>query len=67
MLPVLFFTNTKLLKNLYIFCNNAYFLYFYIYGNYSLNDNKQKLETIDEKFNIKVVSPNFKLEYGLRY
>ena len=66
MLPALFFTNTKLLKKFIYFLSIILsFFILYIYGNYSLNDNKQKLETIDEKFNIKVVSPNFKLEYGL--
>ena len=37
----------------------------FIYGNHSINKNKSNLKTVDEKFNIKVISPNFKLEYGL--
>ena len=66
MIPVLFLTNINLLKKLlYFFSIIVIFFLFYIYGNYSLNHNKQKLEEIDEKFNIKVISPNFKLEYGL--
>ena len=67
MLPALFFTNTYLLRKfLYFFSIILTFFIFYIYGNYSLNHNKQKLEAINDKFNIKVVSPNFKLEYGLK-
>ncbi len=37
----------------------------YIYGNHSINLNKKNLKNIENKFNIKVISPNFKLEYGL--
>ena len=38
---------------------------FYIYGDHTLNQNKKFLEKIDKKFNVKVISPNFELEYGL--
>ena len=66
MIPALFLTNIKLIKKLiYFFSIIVIFSLFYIYGNYSLNHNKQKLESIDKKFNIKAISPNFKLEYGL--
>ena len=66
MIPALFLTNIKLIKKLiYFFSIIVIFFLFYIYGNYSLNHNKQKLEAMDKKFNIKVISPNFKLEYGL--
>tara|TARA_B100000767_G_scaffold273356_1_gene303218 strand:- start:345 stop:1850 length:1506 start_codon:yes stop_codon:yes gene_type:complete len=37
----------------------------YIYGNHSINQNNILLKSINKKFNIKVVSPNFDLEYGL--
>ncbi len=37
----------------------------YIYGNHSINLNKKNLKNIENKINIKVISPNFKLEYGL--
>ena len=37
----------------------------YIYGNHSINQNKNFLESIPEKYYIKVISPNFDLEYGL--
>ena len=38
---------------------------FFIYGNHSINKNNLRLNTENEKFNIKVISPNFELEYGL--
>ena len=41
------------------------FFMFYIYGNHSINQNNLFLKSKIERFNIKVVSPNFDLEYGL--
>ena len=38
---------------------------FYIFGNYSINQNKNIIPSIKNKIYIKVISPNFKLEYGL--
>ena len=38
---------------------------FYIYGNYEINKNKKILQTEKEKVNVKIISPNFDLEYGL--
>jgi len=37
----------------------------YIYGNHSINQNQYFLDNIDKKINIKVISPNFELNYGL--
>tara|TARA_B100001057_G_scaffold16514_1_gene15457 strand:- start:1044 stop:2606 length:1563 start_codon:yes stop_codon:yes gene_type:complete len=37
----------------------------YIYGNYEINKNKKRLNSADQRIFIKVVSPNFDLEYGL--
>ena len=41
------------------------FFSFYIYGNYSINQNQNFIKNLDEKFNIKVISPNFEIEYDL--
>ena len=38
---------------------------FYLYGSHSINQNKKILNSAVDKFNIKVISPNFKLQYGL--
>ena len=35
---------------------------FYIYGDHSINQNKKIVKLSEQKFNIKVISPNFKLE-----
>ena len=39
----------------------------YIYGNFAINKNKGLLNSLSNKnkFNTKIVSPNFKLKYGL--
>ena len=37
----------------------------FIYGNHTINQNKEKLLIKKEKFNIKVISPNFELKYNL--
>ena len=37
----------------------------YISGNYAINENKNFLKTINEKINVKIISPNFELEYGV--
>ena len=37
----------------------------YIYGNFKINKNNNFLKTIDEKVLVKIVSPNFDLEYNL--
>ena len=67
MLPAILFFNISRLKNI-----NYFFLLFsililglYIYGSYEINKNKNFLKTINEKINVKIISPNFKLEYGL--
>ena len=49
---------TFLLICLFIFC-------LYIYGNYEINKNNKLLEQTNEKFFVKVISPNFELKYGL--
>ena len=38
---------------------------FYIYGSYEVNKNQNYLKSINKKVNVKIISPNFKLEYGL--
>ena len=37
----------------------------YIYGSYEINKNKKILGKINDKTYVKVISPNFNLEYGL--
>ncbi len=66
MLPAIFFFKITLAKKLFCISIVPITLFaFYIYGNYSINQNQKKLNKIEKKYNIKVVSPNFQLEYGL--
>ncbi len=62
---VLFFKINLLKKILNLFLIIFAILMLYIYGNHSINSNKKKLELVDQKFNVKVISPNFELEYNL--
>ena len=52
-------------KILYSFCLILFFIFFYLYGNYSINQNQKDIISLNDKFNIKVISPNFDLKYGL--
>ena len=62
---VIFFKINKSKKILSIILAPFVLFLLYIYGNYSINLNQKKILSVEEKFNIKVVSPNFKLEYNL--
>ena len=66
MLPAVFFVNFNFIKKAYTFLVLIMILFlFYIYGSHTINLNHKKNKIIQDKVNIKVVSPNFKLEYGL--
>ena len=65
-LPVILFFKINIYKKFFSFIILILIIFSsYIYGNYSINQNKIFLKSSDEKINIKVVSPNFDLEYGL--
>ena len=65
-LPVLILFKVSKIKKL---VNIALYFFFiltlYVYGNYEINKNKKVLETSVEKINVKIISPNFDLQYGL--
>ena len=66
MLPSVFFFKLNFKKKfLLISIGSLIFFSFFIYGNYSINKNNLYLKNTNEKFNIKIISPNFDLEYGL--
>jgi apolipoprotein N-acyltransferase len=66
MTPAILFFNIKLSKKFLLLIILALVLFIlYIYGNHSINKNKFFLKSNINKFNIKVVSPNFNLEYEL--
>ncbi len=66
MMPSIFLLNISFNKKIFSLILAIFVLFIlYIHGDHTLNQNKKYLEQIDEKFNIKIISPNFKLEYDL--
>ena len=66
MLPASFLFKTSFIKK----CINFIYILIisfllYIFGNYTINQNQQKILKENDKFNIKVISPNFKLKYNM--
>ena len=67
MLPAVFIFRLNLTKKIFVFFFVLLsLLSLYIYGNHSINLNKKNLNEVNEKFNVKVISPNFELKYGLQ-
>ena len=66
MIPaVIFFRISNIKKFLILSLISIIFLFSFIYGETTINKNQKILTSINTKFNIKVISPNFELEYGL--
>ncbi len=66
MLPAVFFLNLNFTKKIYFFLVLIITIFLlYIYGSYSINLNKKELQANTNKINVRVVSPNFDLEYDL--
>ncbi len=65
-LPVIIFLNiSKVRKMIIIFLIGLFILGLYIFGSFIINKNNKFVSTVGEKILIKIVSPNFDLEYGL--
>tara|TARA_B100000242_G_C43036940_1_gene483462 strand:- start:65 stop:1624 length:1560 start_codon:yes stop_codon:yes gene_type:complete len=65
-MPAVFFLKFKLKYKLGIILLIIFsFFSLYIYGNHSLNENNSQKKLNEDKFNIKIISPNFELKYGL--
>ena len=65
-LPAVLFYKFSTIKKFFLLSLTAVVvLALYIYGNSELNKNKNYLKTINKKINVKVISPNFELEYDL--
>ena len=62
---IIFFKINNIKKTISIVGLFATILCFYIYGNYEINKNKKFLKGINDKIYVKIISPNFDLEYGL--
>tara|TARA_B100001564_G_scaffold340842_1_gene334879 strand:- start:850 stop:2409 length:1560 start_codon:yes stop_codon:yes gene_type:complete len=64
--PIIIFFEIGKIKKLFSLAALSFIiLSLYIYGNYEINKNKIFLENINEKIYVKIISPNFNLEYGL--
>ena len=67
-LPIIFFFRISKAKKLIIVLIKLLFiLSLYIYGNYEINKNKKTLKSVKEKIYVKIISPNFDLQYGLSF
>jgi apolipoprotein N-acyltransferase len=65
-IPIIFFLNINIIKkSLIISCFLAITFALYLYGDFVINKNKKLIDEADKSIYIKVVSPNFELEYGL--
>ena len=66
MLPTFILLKMKLTKKIVLlFFIPLIYLVLYLYGDFSINQNKEFLQSYKIKYKIKIISPNFKLEYGL--
>jgi len=64
--PIIFFFKiTKIKKVISLILIFSIILSLYIFGNFEINKNKKFLENSNEKVYVKIISPNFDLEYGL--
>ena len=65
-LPILLSFKISAVKKILSFTLSIFIILgLYIYGNFEKNKNIKLLETANKKIYVKVISPNFKLEYGL--
>ena len=62
---ILFYRFSLAKKTFIIFLTAILVLGLYIYGSYQINKNKIYLKTIQEKINVKIISPNFEIKYNL--
>jgi apolipoprotein N-acyltransferase len=67
-LPAAIFLKNQTIKKLCIFISaSVLILGLHIYGSYKINKNNKLLKKFETKINVKVVSPNFSLKYGLSF
>ncbi len=65
-LPVIIFFKMGKIKKLFsVLFTLSLILILFLYGNYEINKNKIFLQKIEEKIYVKIISPNFELQYGL--
>ena len=62
---ILIFRIEMIRKILILIFSSTLILILYIFGAYELSKNNNYLKTVNEKINVKIISPNFELKYGL--
>ena len=66
-IPTIFFFKIRTTIKIIIFFLAIFFILgLYVFGNYEINKNKKILDATEERIFVKIVSPNFDLEYGLK-
>ena len=66
LIPSVFFFKINLSKKILLFLFIPLTLItLYIFGNHNINQNKKIVNIVENKVNIKVISPNFKIDYGI--
>ena len=66
-MPVIFFFKISKIKKLFFIISTCLIIVLlFIYGNYKVNENKEILESSNDKIYVKIISPNFDLRYGLK-
>jgi len=64
-IPIILFYKLSITKKfLTLSLTSVLIFIFYIYGSFEINKNKQTLNKTKEKIYVKIISPNFKLEYN---
>ena len=65
-LPAILFCKFSTIRKFFVLLFTAILvLGLYIYGSYEINKNNNYLKTVNEKTNVKIISPNFELKYDL--
>ncbi len=65
-IPVIFFFKISKTKKLLVTTSSMTIVFIlYIYGDFVVNRNQKLIDKPDQSINVKIVSPNFELEYGL--
>ena len=65
-IPIIGFFNISTFQKIFTFCISIFFILgTYIFGDVMINKNKKQIQLSDKKVYVKIISPNFKLKYGL--
>ena len=64
--PIIILFKINIIKKFSFFVLYIFFIFsLFIYGSYEINNNKKKIQSLNNRSFIKIISPNFDLEYGL--